>query len=222
MQAPTLFVIAQDLTEMRVDASIDESDIGKIQPRQAVHFRVDAYPTETFTGTISQVRLQPVVDQNVVTYVTVIDVPNKDLKLKPGMTAAVTVEIGRADNVITVPNAALRFQPDKDVFDKLGQQPPVRAAGSNAPPAGAAARNGNRSTTERSTRRGVWVFDTGRLRRVPVQVGLSDGKATAVTGELTPGAFVATGATASNDAAAPSQRSPLLPTGGRRGGGGRS
>ncbi|HEY1306101.1 MAG TPA: efflux RND transporter periplasmic adaptor subunit [Vicinamibacterales bacterium] len=223
MQAPTLFVIAQDLTEMVVNASIDESDIGKIQPKQPVHFRVDAYPTETFAGTISQVRLQPVVDQNVVTYVTVIDVPNKDMKLKPGMTAAVTVEIGRADDVITVPNAALRFQPDKDVFDRLGQQPPVRAAGSNAPPAGAAARSGNGSTADRSTRRGVWVFDTGRLRRVPVQVGLSDGKVTAVTGELTPGASVATGVTASSDAAAPStQRSPLLPTGGRRGGGGRS
>src|SRR5262249_746968 len=111
MQAPTLFVIAQDLTEMRVDASIDESDIGKIQPNQSVQFGVDAYPRETFTGRISQVGLQPVVDQNVVTYVTVIDVPNKDMKLKPGMTAAVTVETGRADASITVPNAALRFQP---------------------------------------------------------------------------------------------------------------
>src|SRR5262245_9142088 len=131
MQAPTLFVIAQDLTEMRVDASIDESDIGKIQPKQPVHFRVDAYPAETFTGTISQVRLQPVVDQNVVTYVTVIDVPNKDLKLKPGMTAAVTVEIGRADDAVMVPNAALRFQPGNDIFEKLGQQPPARAASSS-------------------------------------------------------------------------------------------
>ncbi|HKE84937.1 MAG TPA: efflux RND transporter periplasmic adaptor subunit [Vicinamibacterales bacterium] len=234
MQAPTLFVIAQDLTEMRVDASIDESDIGKIQPRQAVHFRVDAYPTETFTGTISQVRLQPVVDQNVVTYVTVIDVPNKDLKLKPGMTAAVTVEIGRADDVVTVPNAALRFQPDKVVFEKLGQQAPARAAGSStassggssaassAPRSNAGTRSGNATSADRSARRAVWVLDGGHLRRVPVQVGLSDGKVTAVTGELTPGAFVATGVTASNDAAPSTQRSPLLPTGGRRGGGGRS
>src|SRR5215510_12869045 len=223
MQAPTLFVIAQDLTEMVVNASIDESDIGKIQPKQPVHFRVDAYPAETFTGTISQVRLQPVVDQNVVTYVTVIDVPNKDLKLKPGMTAAVTVEVGRTDDAVTVPNAALRFQPDKDVFAKLGQQPPAGANGSSGPRTGAPSRSGGAPTADRGSRRGVWVFDTGRLRRVPVQVGLSDGKVTAVTGELTPGAFVATGATASNDAAAPStQRSPLLPTGGRRGGGGRS
>ena len=218
MQAPTLFVIAQDLSEMRVDASIDESDIGKIQPQQAVHFRVDAYPTETFTGTISQVRLQPVVDQNVVTYVTVIDVPNKDLKLKPGMTAAVTVEIGRADDVVTVPNAALRFQPDKDVFEKLGQQPPARPTGSNTPRTGTAAR-GNAPAADRSARRAVWVLDTGHLRRVPVQVGLSDGKVTAVTGELNPGAFVVTGVASNDASAAPStQRSPLLPTG-RRGGG---
>src|SRR6185369_4092256 len=124
MQAPTLFVLAQNLKEMRVNASVDESDIGKIQNKQPVRFRVDAYPNETFNGTVSQVRLQPVVEQNVVTYVTVIDVPNPDLKLKPGMTASVTVEIARADDVVRVPNAALRFQPDNDVFAKLGQPVP--------------------------------------------------------------------------------------------------
>lgn len=111
MSAPTLFVIAKDLAEMQVNASIDESDIGRIQPGQAVTFRVDAYPGERFTGTVSQVRLEPTVVQNVVSYVTVIDVPNHDLKLKPGMTATVTIEVGRADNVLRVPNAALRFTP---------------------------------------------------------------------------------------------------------------
>jgi HlyD family secretion protein len=111
MQAPTLFIIANNLTEMRVNASVDESDIGKIQMHQPVHFRVDAYPNEMFSGVVSQVRLQPVVEQNVVSYVTVIDVPNTDLKLKPGMTAAVTIETARADDAIKVPNAALRFRP---------------------------------------------------------------------------------------------------------------
>jgi HlyD family secretion protein len=111
MAAPTLFVIAKDLTEMRVNASIDESDIGRIETGQAVTFTVDAYPGRPFHGTVSQVRLQPVIAQNVVSYVTIIDVPNPDLKLKPGMTANVTVEVARADDVLRVPSSALRFRP---------------------------------------------------------------------------------------------------------------
>ena len=121
MQAPTLFVIARDLREMQVKASIAESDIGRIQTGQPVSFRVDAYPTESFTGTVSQVRLQPVVEQNVVSYVTIIDVPNPDLRLKPGMTANVTVEIARAADVLRVPNSALRVRPSADVLAALGQ-----------------------------------------------------------------------------------------------------
>lgn len=111
MSAPTLFVIAQDLSEMQVNASIDEADIGRIATGQSVTFRVDAYPRDRFTGTVFQVRLQPVVSQNVVSYVTVIRVPNQELKLKPGMTANVTVEVARVNDVIRVANAALRFQP---------------------------------------------------------------------------------------------------------------
>ena len=114
MSAPTLFVLARDLAEMRVSANVDESDIGEIQAGQAVQFRVDAYPDTMFTGAVSQVRLQPEVQQNVVSYVTIIDVPNPDLKLKPGMTAAVTIEIARLDDVARVPNAALRFRPSEE------------------------------------------------------------------------------------------------------------
>jgi HlyD family secretion protein len=110
MSAPTLFVIANDLAQMRVNASIDEADIGRVREGQAVTFKVDAYPDQTFTGRVSQVRLLPVTEQNVVSYVTIIDVLNRDLKLKPGMTANVTVEIARADDVLRVPNAALRFR----------------------------------------------------------------------------------------------------------------
>src|SRR4029453_12684436 len=86
-------------------------------------FRVDAYPTDTFTGSVSQVRLNPIVQQNVVTYATVIDVPNNELKLKPGMTANVNVEIARSSNVLRVPNAALRFRPTNEIFAALGQTP---------------------------------------------------------------------------------------------------
>ena len=124
MQAPTLFVLAADLTKMQVVANLDESDVGRIRPGQRVSFRVDAYPAEDFVGTVSQVRLQPIVQQNVVTYATVIDVPNPELKLKPGMTANVNVEIARRTNVVRVPNAALRFRPTSEIYAALGQTPP--------------------------------------------------------------------------------------------------
>jgi HlyD family secretion protein len=213
MQAPTLFIIANNLTEMQVNASVDESDIGKIQVNQPVRFRVDAYPNDTFTGTVSQVRLQPVVEQNVVSYVTVIDVPNPDLKLKPGMTAAVTIETGRADDVMRVPTAALRFRPTEEIYESLKQQPPQ---GSLRGSGGSSRRSGGAAKAE-----AVWVLEQNTMKRVPVEVGISDGTQTAVTSaELTPGARVLTGmATPSQTTQATPSGSPLLPTGRRFGGG---
>jgi HlyD family secretion protein len=125
MNAPTLFVLAADLTKMEVVANIDESDVGRMRPGQHVTFHVDAYPNDRFTGTVSQVRLQPTVVQNVVTYSTVITVPNTDLKLKPGMTANVTIEVTRRDNVLRVANAALRFRPTAQMFSVLNQAVPA-------------------------------------------------------------------------------------------------
>jgi HlyD family secretion protein len=136
MQAPTLFVIAADLTKMQVNANIDEADVGRIRPGQHVTFHVDAYPTETFEGTVSQVRLQPVVVQNVTTYGTVIDVPNPQLKLKPGMTANVKVEIAKRTNVLRIPNPALRFRPTAELFAALNQEMPPEAQSSAARRAG--------------------------------------------------------------------------------------
>lgn len=124
MSAPELFIIAEDLTQMQVIANIDESDVGRIRRGQPVTFTVDAYAAEEFEGTVSQIRLEPVVVQNVVTYATVIDVPNNELKLKPGMTATVTLEIARSENVLRVPNAALRFRPTPDMFAALNQPVP--------------------------------------------------------------------------------------------------
>ena len=121
LQAPELFVIAADLTKMRVIANIDESDVGRIRPNQRVTFAVDAFPGEEFKGLVSQIRLEPVVTQNVVTYATVIDAPNPELRLKPGMTATISLEIARRDNVLRVPNTALRFRPTDDMFAVLGQ-----------------------------------------------------------------------------------------------------
>jgi HlyD family secretion protein len=124
MNAPTLYVIAADLTKMQVIANIDEADVGNMRPGQVVTFRVDAYPTDTFRGNVSQVRLQPAVVQNVVTYSTVISVPNPELKLKPGMTANVTIEVARKDNVLRIPNRALGFRPTTDMFAALDQPVP--------------------------------------------------------------------------------------------------
>ncbi|HZY06922.1 MAG TPA: efflux RND transporter periplasmic adaptor subunit, partial [Ilumatobacteraceae bacterium] len=127
MQAPTLFIIAVDLTKLQVSANIDEADIGRIRPGQRATFRVDAYPTDTFEGTVAQVRLQPVVVQNVTTYATIINAPNSDLKLRPGMTATLRVEVSQKTDVLRVPSAALRFKPTADVFAALNQPVPAEA-----------------------------------------------------------------------------------------------
>lgn len=139
MSAPELFIIAADLTEMQVIANIDESDVGRIRPGQPVTFTVDAYAAEEFEGTVSQIRLEPVVLQQVVTYATVIDVPNNDLRLKPGMTATVTLEIARREDVLRVPNSALRFRPTPDMFAVLNQPvPEILQRGGDGRPGGGA------------------------------------------------------------------------------------
>jgi HlyD family secretion protein len=124
MSAPTLYILAADLTKMQVRANIDEADVGRMRPGQNVTFRVDAFPTEQFIGTVQQVRLQPTTVQNVVTYQTVINVPNKEYKLKPGMTANVIIEITRKTNVLRLPAAATRFRPTTEIFAALKQEPP--------------------------------------------------------------------------------------------------
>ncbi len=111
LQAPTLFTIAQDLTKMQVYAKTDESDVGQIRPGQRVSFKVDAYPRDTFSGMVSQVRMNSTIVQNVVTYDTIIDFDNPELKLFPGMTAYVTIPVATA-NAVKVPNGALRYKPD--------------------------------------------------------------------------------------------------------------
>src|SRR5262245_31338565 len=125
MSAPTLYILAADLTKMQVNANIDEADVGTMRTGQHVTFRVDAFPAETFTGTVQQVRLQPTTVQNVVTYQTVINVPNEQFKLKPGMTANVTIEITRKTNVLRMPLAASRFRPTNEIFAALKQEPPA-------------------------------------------------------------------------------------------------
>jgi HlyD family secretion protein len=246
MQAPTLFIIAGDLSKMQVNASIDEADIGNIRPGQPVSFSVDAYPDRQFTGTVTQVRLQPTVVQNVTTYTTVIDVPNRDLLLKPGMTATVTVRVAERTNTLRLPNAALRFRPTAEVFAALGQEVPPGVSG--------ASRTGGASGTARprprqastaaanepaedwrqaktidaafgpvaapNTPARVWQYRDGQLVSVSVRIGLSDGTNTELlSGPLEEGSSVVTGVTTTGaQAASTSQsRSPLLPQFPRRG-----
>ncbi len=127
LSSPTLFSIAADLTKMQVQTDVDESDIGTVQPGQPVTFTVDAYPNDTFTGRTTQVRLQPTVLQNVTTYTVMVDVPNPELKLKPGMTATAHIEVARRHDVVTVPTTSLRFTPTADELAALGlaEAPPL-------------------------------------------------------------------------------------------------
>ena len=161
MQAPTLFVLAADLTQMHLNASIDESDVGQIEAGQAVVFRVDAYPHDTFAGRVAQVRLQAIVSQNVVTYATVVDVENPALKLKPGMTATVTVEVARREKALVVPTAALRFKPTPAVLATLGA-----ASGGAAPSCAGVAGCGT-----------LWIYDGSAIRGVTVRTGITNGTA---------------------------------------------
>lgn len=162
--ATPIVKIAADLTNMQVKANVDESDVGMIRPGQLATFTVDAYQTQPFTGTVAQVRLQPIVTQNVVTYITIINVRNDDLRLKPGMTANVKIEIFRSEDVLRIPNAALRFRPTEEIFAALKQEMPqelrrgrggMRGAGSQNAMAGQGRRNGeaafNRGGGDRAT-----------------------------------------------------------------------
>jgi HlyD family secretion protein len=133
MQAPVIFEIANDLSQMQVSANIDEADIGQVNPGQPVSFQVDAFPGQNFSGTVVQVRLNPVIEQNVVSYVTVISAPNPEMRLRPGMTANVTIEVARVDDTLRVPTAALRFAPTPELFASLGQPVPESLTASAAP-----------------------------------------------------------------------------------------
>jgi HlyD family secretion protein len=129
MTAPQLFVIAEDLTRMQVSANIDESDVGRVTPGQDVSFRVDAFPGIDFHGTVAQIRLNPTVVNNVTTYATMISVPNTDLRLKPGMTTNLKIQVSRRSDALRVPNSAIRFRPSVDTFAALNQPVPPEALG---------------------------------------------------------------------------------------------
>ena len=160
-QTPTLFSIAQDLTKMQVDTNVDESDIGRAVVGQATTFTVDAWPEKTFTGTVSQVRNSPIVTQNVVTYNVVVRVDNRDLLLKPGMTANVSIEVKKFVDVLKIPNAALRYRPT--------------AKGTEPDTAGKRKENGKGKEKEAGGQRVYVLGKDGKAAPVQVKTGISNG-----------------------------------------------
>ena len=173
-ETPTLFTIANDLKDMQVVADVDEADIGYVAEGQRVEFTVDAYPDDVFTGNVKQVRLEATTESSVVTYEVVISASNPDLKLKPGLTANVTIYTLDRQDVCAVPSKALRFVPDTELLSKLG----LSVSGV---PAGTAA-----SGT-------VWVVDGQTVRPVSVSTGVTDGDVTEIISGIQEGELVALG-----------------------------
>src|SRR2546421_2768841 len=167
LQAPVIFQIANDLTKMQIDSNVAEADVGAVEVGQSVDFTVDAFPTRTFHGKVVQVRNAPITVQNVVTYDTVIGVSNPDLKLKPGMTANVSIIVARKDNVLQIKNAALRYRPAEAVEAKMGSRSPSSRTGRSAS-------GRDRTTSDRT----VYVLSGSRPTPVQIKTGISDGVVT--------------------------------------------
>lgn len=182
-QTPTLFTIAKDLTKMQIEVSVDEADISRIKLHQNASFTVDAYPEQSFKGIVSQIRSAPVVTQNVVTYIVVVTVDNSELKLKPGMTANVSIEVDRRENVLKLPPAALRFKPKNDTADSLSK----KENGSKS--AKVSSDNKNRDKSARKTKsQQVYILKDGNPLAIPVKTGISNGTAIELSeGELKEG-----------------------------------
>ena len=215
LSAPTLFTIANDLTQMQVIANIDQADIGLVEQAKSVKFTVDAFTGKDFDGKIAEMRLNPVNVQNVVTYNVVINVDNPEQKLKPGMTANLTITIDERNDVLKVPNSALRFTPQ----DRQGQgqrrqrQQGDSAAGGSRNGGGDSAGRGNFAPASAPVLAGqtriVWVLgQNNQPERRRITVGLSDGAATEVVdGDLKEGDMVITGQTVSGSSSAQNNQS---------------
>jgi len=207
-QTPTLFLIAEDLTQMQVNANVSESDIGGVQEGQAASFSVDAYPGRRFEGRVVQVRSAPITVQNVVTYDVVIGVANGDLALKPGMTATVSITTGRRDDVVRLPLRALRFRPEL-----AGDGAGPGGAGSGPGGAGGAGAAASPGAAEGAGGSAVYrVADAGGLRRIEVSVGLRDDRHVELLGgDVAPGDAVVVAQERPPEERAAPPGSPFLP-----------
>ncbi len=189
MTTPTLFIIAQDLTNMRVIADIDEADIGGVVEGQRVAFTVDAFPDDRFEGAVTQVRQQPATESNVVTYEVVISAPNNDLKLKPGLTANVTIYTMEKNGVLTVPNKALRFMPNEAILNEGQTIEDCQAATK------------------------VWTLDGNIFKAHAVEVGTTNGTMTEIVGGISEGTQVLTEFVINNNEAEEEEKTanPFMP-----------
>lgn len=202
-QTPTLIQIAQDLSKMAIDTSFAEADIGNIKEGQKVRFTVDAFPNRSFQGVVQQIRLNPTNQQNVVTYNVRVAVENADQSLLPGMTAYVNIAVARRSDVLLVPNAALRFKPAeaKDAAADKPAAPPAPGmsgmgamGGMGGPPGPAPGGGPGRGKKRDSSSATVYILDSGSLKPVSVQIGITDNRNSEVVGgELKAGDRVAVG-----------------------------
>jgi HlyD family secretion protein len=219
-QAPVLFQIANDLNKMQVECSVDEADIGKVKEEQKVRFTVDAFPDENFNGVVKQVRYSPEIVQNVVTYTTIVDVGNPEMKLRPGMTATVSIVTGEARNALRVSNAALRFTPNlsQEEMRELMMSMMRGNRGTRGEESGQERQPAHKGDSQRSQRTGsgerqsgmrgsgmggrqmrdfarVWIEDeNGQLKMVFIRKGVTDNSYTeVVSGDLKEGQLVITG-----------------------------
>ena len=186
---PELFTIAQDLTNMQVVADVDEADIADVKVGERVSFTVDAYPTETFSGTVKQVRQEATTTNNVVTYEVVISAPNADMKLKPGLTANVTIFTSELDGVLSIPSKALRYSPEKET---VGKRKIVDCNGKNK----------------------VWTLEGNQIVAHTVKIGMTDGTHTQILGGIAAGKQIITGIKMNTDEAngdGPQESSPFAP-----------
>lgn len=207
MNAPELFIIANDLTKMQIDTNVAEADVGNVAEKQPVEFTVDAFPFRTFKGEVAQVRNAATTVQNVVTYNVVVSVDNSELKLKPGMTANVSIIIAQRENAMVVPNSALRFRLP-EAASSAGQKPSGGGApgGAGGPPK----RMGGGSGGKQGPRK-LYVMAPGASKPEPVEVklGITDGVNTEVLEGVKPGDLVATGVVSPVKSAAPASQNPL-------------
>ena len=204
LQAPILFVIAEDLRKMQVDTSVAEADVGKLRAGMQATFTVDAFPGEPFKGAVRQIRNAATTVQNVVTYDAVIDVDNSDLRLRPGMTANITFVFANKDDVLRVTNAALRFRPSADLMSALKLEMPHghrsgsdgAASGPSQRPGGPARAGGSPKGDEAPDRRTVWVLRDDLPSPIRIKTGTTDGtKTEVVEGALQVGDLVISDAT---------------------------
>ncbi len=188
LNAPSLFLIAKDLSRLQVWVSVNEADIGNIHPGQTARFTVDAYPHETFVGMVQQIRLNASMTQNVVIYTVVVNTDNTSRRLLPYLTANLQFEVGRRENALLVPNAALRWKPLPEQVAPDLREAYARAARDDGP---APAKDSPKGDKDRSDRGTVWVEQDGFVRPVALRLGLTDGTATEVLGgDLQEGAAV--------------------------------